>query len=181
MSNFPPTHCPYCGTELEALDPPTVHRCRSCEEYVFYNPTPGGSVAVLDGDALLLVEDFRYENQWKLPSGVLEAGESPAEGAVRELTEETGLAVDPDELTYVTNNAVEPDEGKHHANVTFAASRSATTGTVEAGSDATDARFWTPAAFEASDALFTDVHQRRFGSDSLSWLVEEVETALDGV
>lgn len=178
MSNFPPEYCPYCGTELDDVEPPTIQHCASCDDYVFYNPTPGGSVAVLDGERLLLVEDFRYENEWKLPSGVLEVGESPAEGAIRELEEETGLVVDPDGLTYVTNNAVEPVDGKHHANVTFATRRAATAGTVEAGSDATDARLWTVDEFGTSDATFTDVHQRRFGSDSLAWLHETVEAAL---
>ncbi|AGN02255.1 ADP-ribose pyrophosphatase [Salinarchaeum sp. Harcht-Bsk1] len=178
MSNFPPEYCPYCGSELDEVEPPTSHYCGRCEDYVFYNPTPGGSVAVVDGDRLLLVEDFRYENEWKLPSGVLESGESPAEGAIRELAEETGLSVAPSDLAYVTNNAVEPVEGKHHANVTFAARRAATTGTVEAGSDATDARFWSPVEFADAEARFTDVHRRRFGSDSLAWLHETVESAL---
>ncbi|WP_327316037.1 bifunctional GNAT family N-acetyltransferase/NUDIX hydrolase [Streptomyces sp. NBC_01235] len=56
---------------------------------------PAGRVAVVDpGGAVLL---FRYCNNedgvhWALPGGGLEEGESPREGALRELREETGWA-----------------------------------------------------------------------------------------
>jgi ADP-ribose pyrophosphatase YjhB (NUDIX family) len=181
MVNFPPDYCPYCGAELTVIDGPTIYRCESCEDYVFHNPVPGGSVAVVDDDSLLLVEDFRYDREWKLPSGAIELGESPREGAIRELEEETGLSVEPSDLRYVHDSAVEPGEGKHMTNVSFAAPRAATTGTVEAGSDATGARFWTPAEFsESDDDSFTPVHVDRFGSDSLRWLLDEAREALEG-
>ncbi|PSQ45730.1 NUDIX hydrolase [Halobacteriales archaeon SW_6_65_15] len=177
--NQPPEYCPYCGTALAQVREPMIHRCESCDDYVFYNPTPGGSVAVVDGDSLLLVEDFRYDDRWKLPSGRIEVGETMREGAIRELEEETGLSVEPDALTFFSEEVVEPVEGMHMTNLSFATEWSATTGTVEAGSDATDARFWTPAEFEASSASFTDVHARRFGSDSLEWLLDEAKRALE--
>lgn len=181
MANFPPEYCPYCGAELAVVEGPTVYRCESCEDYVFHNPIPGGSVAVVKGDSLLLVEDFRYDRKWKLPSGAIEVGESPREGAIRELEEETGLSVEPGDLRYVHDSAVEPVEGKHLTNISFATTRAATTGTVEAGSDATDARFWTPEEFAASaDDSFTSVHVDRFGSDSLRWLLDEVQATLEG-
>ena len=40
MVNEPPDYCRYCGGELTPVDPPSAHRCESCEEYVFYNPIP---------------------------------------------------------------------------------------------------------------------------------------------
>ncbi|PSP55446.1 NUDIX hydrolase [Halobacteriales archaeon QS_1_67_19] len=176
--NQPPEYCPYCGTALESVREPMVHRCSCCEDYVFYNPTPGGSVAVVDGDSLLLVEDFRYDDRWKLPSGRVEVGETMREGAVRELEEETGLSTAPAALTEFSQEASEPAEGQHMTNVSFAVERSATTGRVRAGSDATDARFWTPEEFVDAPAEFTDVHVRRFGSDSLDWLLAEAREAL---
>lgn len=180
MVNYPPTHCPYCGAGLTAVDSPTVQRCAACDDYVFHNPTPGGSVAVVDDDALLLVEDFRYDRKWKVPSGRFEVGESPREGAIRELAEETGLSVDPADLTYFHDAAVEPEEDMHLTTVSFAAERAETTGSLRAGDDATDARFWTPGEFADSDHAFTDVHVDRWGSDSLEWLLGEVRRALDG-
>jgi ADP-ribose pyrophosphatase len=57
-----------------------------------------GSVAALavhDDGRIVLVRQYRYpveEMVWELPAGRLDAGETPAEGAARELEEEVGLA-----------------------------------------------------------------------------------------
>jgi len=157
MVNFPPEYCPYCGTELDAADPPTVYRCEECDDWVFHNSVLGGGVVVVDGDELLLIEDFREAGTWKVPEGRPEIPESPREGVARELEEETGLAVDPDELVYLYDDAKEVTADMHMMGIYYAVHRDDTTGTVEAGSDATDARFWTPEAFEASDQELRDM------------------------
>lgn len=187
--NNPPEYCPYCGTPVTGVDTPMlgavavetpmVYRCDSCDDYVFYNPTPGGSTAVVDGDSLLLVEDFRASGEWKLPAGRIELGESPREGVARELEEETGLSVDPADLTYFYDSSGEPVEDQYMVNVDYAVPRSKTTGTVEAGSDATDARFFTPAEFAESEYTLRDSHVDRFGTDSLEWVVERARRALE--
>lgn len=184
--NQPPEYCPYCGDpvtpvddfELGVVDTPMVYRCDSCDDYVFYNPTPGGSAVVVDGDRLLLVEDFRSPGEWKLPSGRVELGESPREGVARELEEETGLAVDPGDLTYVYDEAGEPVPEQYMVGIDYAVDRSQTTGDVEAGSDATDARFFTIEEFEYSDHELKQTHVDRFGEDSLPWLLDEAGNAL---
>ena len=51
-------------------------------------------VVVLDGDRVLLVGQHRYALEaysWEIPEGGVPAGESPLEGARRELHEETGV------------------------------------------------------------------------------------------
>jgi 8-oxo-dGTP diphosphatase len=62
-------------------------------------------VLVFHDDALLLVRE-RYERWdracWNVPSGRLEPGEPPEQGAVRELLEETGVRLDPAALTLVS-------------------------------------------------------------------------------
>ena len=151
MVNFPPNHCPYCGAELELVESPTVYRCNSCEDYVFHNAVLGGGVVVVNGESLLLVEDFRGPGTWKIPEGVPEIPESPREGVARELEEETNLAVDPNKLVYLYDVGKWVGEEMFRMHIYYAVERSKTEGTVEAGSDATDARFWTPAKFEASD------------------------------
>lgn len=185
--NQPPEYCPYCGTAVDPVDSPlvsdaaptaTVYRCDSCDDYVFYNPTPGGSAAVLDGDSVLLVEDFRSPGEWKLPSGRMELGETPREGVARELAEETGLAVDTGDLVYFFDEAGEPGPEQYMVGIDYAVDRADTTGELTAASDATDARFFTPDEFAASEYTLKATHVQRFG-DSLSWLVEEARGALE--
>jgi 8-oxo-dGTP pyrophosphatase MutT (NUDIX family) len=63
----------------------------------------GATAAVLDGDRLLLTR--RSDNgEWCLPGGGMDAGERPAETAVREVLEETGLVVRVTELLGVYSN-----------------------------------------------------------------------------
>lgn len=151
MVNYPPDYCPYCGTALAVVEEPTVYRCDSCEDLVFHNAVLGGGVVVVDGDSVLLVEDFRGPGTWKIPEGVPEIPESPREGVARELEEETGLSVDPAELVYLYDVGKWVDTDMFRMHIYYAIERSETTGTVEAGSDAIAARFWTPEEFEDSE------------------------------
>jgi len=171
----PPDFCPYCGTEVEVIDHPTVFHCESCDEYVFHNPTPGGGTVVVDDDKLLLVEDFRSSDEWKIPEGRIECGESIREGVARELSEETGLAVNPDALVYLYDTG-----GQNGVGVYYAVERSATTGPLVAGSDATDVRFWTPEEFANSDQTIKEMPTP---NESRSWrnlnlLLDLAKTAL---
>lgn len=186
VMNQPPEYCPYCGSAIEAVDVPfvsttvdtsMVYRCETCDDYVFYNPTPGGSAAVIDNDRLLLVEDFRASGEWKLPSGRIELGETPREGVARELAEETNLSVALDDLTYFCDDAGQPVEEMYMVGINYAVPRSKTTGPLEAGSDATDARFFSPDAFEASEYSLRASHVDRFGPD-LQWLFDEARKAI---
>jgi 8-oxo-dGTP pyrophosphatase MutT (NUDIX family) len=57
-------------------------------------------ILVDEGHVLLLQYEGPdgYDPIWSTPGGQLEDGETPGEAASRELHEETGLSVDPDEL-----------------------------------------------------------------------------------
>jgi 8-oxo-dGTP pyrophosphatase MutT (NUDIX family) len=59
-------------------------------------PKVGATAAVVDGERVLTMR--RPNGEWCLPGGNADPGESPAETAVRETREETGLAVEPVEL-----------------------------------------------------------------------------------
>ena len=157
MGNFPPEYCQYCGTKLDVFDEPTVYRCETCDDYVFHNAVLGGGIVVVDGDSLLLVEDFRGPGTWKVPEGVPEIPESPRQGIARELEEETGLSVDPDDLVYLYDVGKEVKKGMFRMHIYYAVDRADTTGTLDAGDDATDARFWTPDEFEASEQTLRDM------------------------
>lgn len=59
-----------------------------------------GAIVEREGEMLLV----RQGGQWMLPGGEVEPGERHAEALVRELDEETGLAVDPGPLRAVVEN-----------------------------------------------------------------------------
>ncbi|MCB2107813.1 MAG: NUDIX hydrolase [Rhodobacteraceae bacterium] len=54
-----------------------------------------------DGRVLVLRHVYRHRWPWGVPSGFLNAGESPADGALRELKEETGLDAEIAKIAHV--------------------------------------------------------------------------------
>jgi ADP-ribose pyrophosphatase YjhB (NUDIX family) len=139
----PGVYCHRCGAEIATgvtrasrLEPP---RCRRCGEYLPIGPVPAVGVAVLQSDRLLLVRR-RYapmQGTWALPGGFLEIGETPAEAAVREAREETGLRVKLDGLLGGFHG------GGSKGGVIFLCYRAVVLGgRLAAGDDATDAGFF---------------------------------------
>jgi len=67
---------------------------------------------VVSGDRVLLIHRRRepHRGLWVAPGGKLELGESPHEGAVREILEETGLRIELPELRgIITEISARPD------------------------------------------------------------------------
>ncbi|MFZ4296915.1 NUDIX hydrolase [Streptomyces cinereoruber] len=60
--------------------------------------------AVVREDGRLLAIRRADNGTWELPGGVLELGETPQEGVVREVFEETGVRVEVERLTGVYKN-----------------------------------------------------------------------------
>lgn len=154
MTQFPASYCPRCGTSLDRrrFEGRDRRHCPDCERFVFHNPVPCAGVAVVDDGSVLLVKRAipPDEGRWALPGGHLEADEHPRTAAVRELAEETGVRVDPDELALVDTALVESVEDRYVVSVGFAASRADATGRPEAGSDAAGVGFF-PAETVADD------------------------------
>lgn len=82
--------CCYCGRELADI-PPT--QCGHCGEYHWNNPKPSGSAIVEREGRALLVKRARepWRGFWDVPGGFCDPAEHPADAALREVAEETGL------------------------------------------------------------------------------------------
>ena len=59
------------------------------------------AVVLRDADGRILVVRKRGTSRYMLPGGKIEAGETPAQAAVRELFEEVGAELDPAHLTFL--------------------------------------------------------------------------------
>ncbi len=107
---------------------------------------------VLDGERLLMIRRGKEpdKGRWSLPGGRVEAGESDAEAVVREVREETGLAVGagplvgtvrldgPGEVVYAVRDYRCTPAGGHPVEV-------------RAGDDAADVGWFTPAELGSLD------------------------------
>jgi 8-oxo-dGTP pyrophosphatase MutT (NUDIX family) len=60
--------------------------------------TVGAVLALRRTDGALLLVEQRHSPGWALPGGLLNRGESPSEGLVREVAEEVGITIDPAKL-----------------------------------------------------------------------------------
>jgi NAD+ diphosphatase len=96
--------CPQCATALAPIEqledggPKTRLRCTACDFTHWNNPTPVLAAVVecvdREGQILLARNAAWSHRMFALITGFMEAGETPQEGVVREVTEETGLTVD---------------------------------------------------------------------------------------
>jgi ADP-ribose pyrophosphatase YjhB (NUDIX family) len=99
------------------------------------------SVVVIQDGQVLLIRGERY-GTWLLPGGLVERGESPAQAAVREVREETGLEVQLTRLVGVFSRPHWRGDGYHV--IVFAASMVG--GVLQADQDETlEVRFFDPA------------------------------------
>lgn len=175
MGNYPPDYCPYCGSELSDANPPTAYYCESCGDYVFHNPTPAARVAVLDGDRILLVK-VESRDLWGTPGGMVEAGEDPDEAGARELREETGLTVDPDDLVLFDARTFSKFDRMPKTSISYAVDRSKVGGSPRPGEEPGAVEFRSPAELAAGEGrLLTswpDAHR------DLEWWLREGRAAL---
>jgi 8-oxo-dGTP diphosphatase len=74
----------------------------------------GVAAAVVRGADVLLIRRGREPmlGAWSLPGGVLEVGETTAEGVAREVWEETGLKVRPVEMIATLDRILRDDAGR---------------------------------------------------------------------
>lgn len=94
------SHCSYCGARFspEALWPRT---CAACGGRSYLNPVPVVVVLVPAGGGLVVVRRNIEPRRGTLalPGGYIDLGETWQEGACRELLEETGIRIAPQEVS----------------------------------------------------------------------------------
>ena len=100
-----------------------------------------------------------FEGQWALPGGFVELGETVEAAAVREVAEETGLAV---ELARLVGVYSEPDRDPRGHNVSVAFLARVLSGELSAATDATEVSVLDPGAVDLA------FDHRRIIDDALS-------------
>lgn len=90
-------HCHFCGGILEERFTEGRNRkyCVRCAGPIYENPVPATCTIVVDENRRILLVKRSVEpkiGSWCLPGGFMELDETPEQGALRELKEETGLS-----------------------------------------------------------------------------------------
>lgn len=93
------SHCSFCGHPFEA-DQPWPRRCPYCQNVTFLNPTPIVVILLPVDEGLLVIRrGIPPQQGWlALPGGFVDYGESWQEAGAREVWEETGVRIEPQEI-----------------------------------------------------------------------------------
>ena len=96
MASF--VFCPICGTSLveRVLDRRSRSVCPACGWIYWRNAKPcAGALVIRNGKVLLVHRSIEpYLGYWDIPGGFCEVDEHPAQAAIRETREETGLEIE---------------------------------------------------------------------------------------
>jgi len=105
-------YCPRCGHALEDTEAFGRRRrsCPACDQIVFREHKVAAGVLVEhEGQVLLIRRRFGpRKREWSLPAGFVDFDEDPAEAAVRECEEETGIQVEVKGLLAVISGREHP-------------------------------------------------------------------------
>jgi len=145
--------CPLCAQPL--IDFYHDHRlrkkCSACGFIHYHNPVPAAGCVIFRQGCLLMVQraHFPYVGDWTIPAGFCEWDENPADTAVRELAEETGLQVEVGDLFRVYNG---DDDPRTNAILILYFAR-IVGGELRAADDALQARFFSRSEIPANIAF----------------------------
>lgn len=86
------SHCPTCGAIVRVISH-SEGRCTGCARAVFSTSKLAAGVFIERGNRVLLIRrgEEPAKGRWDVPGGFLEEGETPEQGARREIYEEIGV------------------------------------------------------------------------------------------
>lgn len=118
------------------------------------HPIVGVGAVVIKENKILLIKRSKSprKGEWSLPGGAIELGETVADAVIREIKEETGILVTCYEVIDIIDFIEQAPIGKtkfHYVLIDYLAYYKK--GRLKAGSDADEARFFTPE--DAVDAV----------------------------
>ena len=136
-------HCPLCGAQLARaqVEGRERGRCLACSFVLYENPASAAAGIVLDADRRVLLIQRAiepYRGDWALPAGYQEADEEPAQTAVREIFEESGVRA---EVISLFDLLFVPADARKPANLAVFLCRQVG-GSLQPGDDALDARWF---------------------------------------
>lgn len=125
INNREAIYCSRCGAKTEWVSfsdgEKLIEKCPSCGKVHFRNSKPcAGGLILRKGKLLLLrrcIEPFL--GFWDIPGGFLEEGEHPADGAIREVFEETGLVVEPEKIFGIYMDYYDGEGGGYTINIYY--------------------------------------------------------------
>lgn len=136
-------YCLRCGHKLEIRsdrENKIRPHCNNCNWTYYKNPIPASTCVILNetNEIVVIKRKFEpYPNAWALPSGYVEIDQNPAETAVEEMLEETGLKGEViKDLGYLTEYSP-----LYHKVISFGFLMRVVGGKLLAGDDAAEAKY----------------------------------------
>ncbi len=145
LPEYAPDFCPRCGSELVVRYNENRERCfcQDCNDFVYMNPNPCASVAVIKDDEVLMVKrDVEPgKGTWSLPGGFLEYDEEPKKAASRELKEETSVEIEEDILELLETFLIRHENYQNAVILIYKLEISETEMELSSGEDVQESRF----------------------------------------
>ena len=96
--------CPKCGSENFEIHNALSRHCSDCGFTYYQNPRASTAAFILNGKGELLIAKRAKEpamGTLDLPGGFVDNAETAEQGMVREIKEETGLDIQPENIEYL--------------------------------------------------------------------------------